>query len=178
MTREPGATRIGKQIRAMILDPANKDDDLADRAEALLYAADRAQHVATVIRPALSRGDVVVCDRYIDSSLAYQGYGRGHDLADIKRLSMWAADNLLPDLTVVLDLDPAAGMTRVFDRGNAQDRFEQLKGGFHERVREGFLTLAAAEPARYVVLDATATPSEVHARVVALVAALLPVTQS
>ncbi len=149
LTREPGATRIGASIRALLLDPDS--DGLAPRSEALLYAADRAQHVATVILPALQRGAVVITDRYVDSSLAYQGAGRALELDDVRRLSQWATGGLVPDLTVLLDIDPVIGLARAT---GTPDRIEQESLDFHRRVRAGFLALAGQDPQRYVVVSA------------------------
>lgn len=152
-TREPGATAMGKRIRSLILDRSD-GDDLSPRAEALLYAADRAHHVNTVIRPALERGTIVVSDRYVDSSLAYQGAGRTLPAEEIAWLSRWATSGLRPDLVVLLDVDPTVGLRRAEERG-AKDRLESESIGFHERVRKAFLDLAATDPERYLVLDAT-----------------------
>jgi dTMP kinase len=149
VTREPGATAIGSQVRALLLDPANR---VARRAEALLYAADRADHVEKVIRPALERGDVVISDRYVDSSLAYQGSGRDLAREDVARISRWATDGLVPDLTVLLDVPTGTGLTRV---GVEPDRIEAEPEEFHERVRRGFRELAERNPERYLVVDAT-----------------------
>jgi dTMP kinase len=154
-TREPGATPIGKKIRQLVLDPPDGDGPpLSPRAEALLYAADRAHHVATVIRPALARGTIVISDRYIDSSLAYQGAGRTLPVDEIKWLSRWATGGLIPDLVVLLDIDPADGLRRAEDRG-VMDRLEAESLVFHQRVRRAFLDLAAADPERYLVVNAT-----------------------
>jgi dTMP kinase len=153
-TREPGGTPSGAAIRSLLLDPATH---LSPRAEALLYAADRAHHVATVIRPALDRGAVVISDRYVDSSLAYQGAGRTLDRADVAYLSTWATQGLVPDFTVLLDLDPEVGLARAGD----PDRLEAEPLDFHRRVRAGFLDLALAEPSRYVVVDAERAPEAV-----------------
>jgi dTMP kinase len=147
--------------------------DIAPRAEALLYAADRAHHVATVVRPALDRGAVVVQDRYLDSSVAYQGAGRVLDADEVRRLSLWASGGLLPDLTVLLDLDPAAARARLDAADKPFDRLEAERADFHTRVRAGFLALAAAEPDRFVVLDATRAADELAAAVRARVAGLL-----
>jgi dTMP kinase len=151
-TREPGGSRIGQNIRALLLDPANTDID--PRAEALLYAADRAQHAATVLHPALEAGHIVLTDRYLDSSVAMQGHARNLGVDDVRHLSLWGSRNLVPDLTILLDIDPRAGVQRALDRGPAT-RFELEKAEFHLAVREGFLALAAAEPHRYAVIDAT-----------------------
>ena len=160
-TREPGGTVLGGAIRDLLL---HGSDPIAPRAEALLYAADRAHHVATVVRPALERGDVVVQDRYLDSSIAYQGAGRVLDPAEVRRLSLWAAEDLLPDLTVLLDLDPAAARARRGGRA-AEDRLEAEHDDFHARVRTAFLGLAEAEPDRFVVVDAAAPEDAVAARI-------------
>ena len=152
--------------------------DVAPRAEALLFAADRAQHVATVVRPALERGAIVVTDRYLDSSVAYQGAGRSLDGDDIARLSRWATEGLTPDLTVLLDLDPALGrVRRGRDAGRAgDDKLESLPDDFHDRVRSRFLDLARREPHRYLVLDAGDPVDELQEAVRTRVKALLPVS--
>lgn len=169
-TFEPGDGVLGQAIRAIVLDPANTE--LVDRAEALLYAADRAQHVATVIAPALAAGQIVITDRYVDSSLAYQSAGRGQPFDEVAYISAWATDGLVPDLTVVLDLPVEIGLARVRGRA-AVDRLESESQGFHDRVRRAFLTLAASEPARYLVLDATAAPEIIAAHIVDGVSELL-----
>lgn len=175
VTREPGATPVGARIRRLLLDP---DVELTDEAEALLYAADRAEHVARVVRPALERGSVVISDRYVDSSVAYQGYGRGLDPATVLRLSRWATADLLPDLTVLLDLPVEDGMARARARGAAAgertDRLEAEAREFHERIRAGFLQLVADDPARYAVVDATGQPDDVAAAVLHAVEPTLP----
>jgi dTMP kinase len=168
VTREPGATDAGTRIRAVLLDPATT---LSARSEALLYAADRAHHVAEVVQPALARGAVVISDRYVDSSLAYQGAGRELDHDEIAELSRWATDGLQPTLTVLLDIDPAVGLARAT---GAPDRIEQESLAFHQAVRQGFLDLAGAEPHRYLVLSASHTADAVHEAVVARVTPLLP----
>nr|BFE63709.1 dTMP kinase [Dactylosporangium thailandense] len=155
VTHEPGATPIGSSIRSLVLDrPADGGEVLTPRAEALLYAADRAHHVASVVRPALERGAVVISDRYVDSSLAYQGAGRTLPVDEVSWLSKWATGGLKPDLVVLLDLDPSVGLARAGKRGEA-DRLESESLAFHERVRYAFLDLASADPSRYLVLDAT-----------------------
>jgi dTMP kinase len=164
VTREPGATEVGRRIRQMVLSGATGEGP-SPRAEALLYAADRAHHVATVVRPALARGAVVVSDRYVDSSLAYQGAGRTLPVDEVSWLSSWATGGLKPDLVVLLDIDPAAGLARVAARGERADRLEGESLDFHERVRYAFLDLAATDPQRYLVLDA-ARPADEIARVV------------
>ena len=153
-TQEPGATKVGMRLRALLLDTAHTG--LSARSETLMYAADRAEHVASVIRPALERGAVVVTDRYVDSSLAYQGAGRLLPVSEVATLNQWATGGLTPDLTILLDLAPAVGLQR---RERSGDRLEAEPTAFHERVRRGFLALAEAEPERYLVLDAT-RPSE------------------
>jgi dTMP kinase len=174
-TREPGGTDLGVEIRAMVL---HRRGHIAPRAEALLYAADRAHHVATVVRPALERGDVVLQDRYLDSSVAYQGAGRILGADEVRSLSLWATDGLLPDLTVLLDLDEASGRERL-DRSRTQyDRLEAEAAEFHGRVRSAFLALAEAEPARFLVLDASLPVDEIAGAVRDRVATLLPSTKN
>jgi dTMP kinase len=162
-THEPGATAFGLKVRSILLDSG--DGALTPRAEALLFAADRAHHVDTVIRPALDRGDVVITDRYVDSSLAYQGAGRALSLDDIRRLSRWATNGLRPDLTVLLDLDPEVGLQRARAQGGGQDRLERESPEFHQRVRRAFRALADAAPDRYLVVDAGRRPDVVAAMV-------------
>jgi len=161
-TREPGGTEVGVRIRDIVL---HHRGHIAARAEALLYAADRAHHVETVVQPAIARGDVVIQDRYLDSSVAYQGAGRVLDADDVRALSLWATGGLLPDLTVLLDLDPTAARRRLDADDKPFDRLEAEKSDFHARVRAGFLTLAEREPDRFVVLDATQPPEVLAARV-------------
>ena len=160
VTFEPGATKAGAAIRKVLL--SNAQDELAPRAEAMLYAADRADHVENVVRPALARGAVVITDRYVDSSLAYQGGGRALPMAEIRRLSRWATGGLRPDLTVLLDLDPAVGLARA---GGNPDRMEAESLAFHERVRETFRELAHHGRSRYVVVDAARSPEDIAADV-------------
>jgi dTMP kinase len=155
-TREPGATRLGVQLRRILLDPAT--GSIASRAETMLYIADRAQHVEETIRPALEAGNWVVTDRYVDSTIAYQGAGRGvpeHELRDLSRL---AVDGIRPDLTVVLDIDPETGLARA---GASPDRMEAEPLEFHRRVRRSFTDQAARQPGNYLVVDAAASPAEV-----------------
>lgn len=156
-TRQPGGTDVGQTIRRLLLD--GKPGSISDRAEALLYAADRAQHVDEVVRPALDAGHIVVSDRYVDSSIAYQGAGRAMSAAWIETLSEWATGRLEPDLTIVLDVDPLIGLARAARRGFV-DRLEAETVDFHHRVRDTFLELAKADPARYLVLDATVPARE------------------
>jgi dTMP kinase len=168
-TFEPGGTPVGAAVRAIVLDTAHTG--LAPRAEVLLYAADRAQHAAAVLRPTLAEGGIVVTDRYIDSSLAYQGAGRTIPLEEVATISRWATEGLRPDLTVLLDLPPETGLARARGRAVA-DRLESESLDFHERVRATFLALAAAAPERYLVLDATRGVEELAADVRARVGAL------
>ena len=171
-TFEPGGTPAGAAVRAIVLDRAHTG--LSPRAEALLYAADRAQHAHAVLRPALAAGEVVVTDRYVDSSLAYQGAGRTIGLDDVAAISRWATQGLRPDLTVLLDLPPETGLARARGRADA-DRLESESLEFHQRVRDTFRALAAAEPGRYLVLDATRGVEELAADVRQRVGALLEV---
>ncbi|TCB92852.1 dTMP kinase [Micromonospora zingiberis] len=172
VTREPGATDIGERIRALVLETTT-DEAPSPRAEALLYAADRAHHVATVVRPALTQGAVVISDRYVDSSLAYQGAGRTLPVDELSWLSSWATGGLKPDLVVLLDVDPRTGLSRVAERNRAADRLEAESLAFHERVRYAFLDLAAADPKRYLVLDAGHPAEQIAERVARRVAELL-----
>ncbi|SEG80038.1 dTMP kinase [Nonomuraea solani] len=149
-TREPGSTKVGMRLRAILLDAAERG--LSARSEALLYAADRAEHVEKVIRPALYRGSLVVTDRYVDSSLAYQGAGRALDPKDVSKINAWATGGLVPHLTVLIDTPPEIGLTRL---GGAADRIESEPLEFHQRVRKEFRALAAAAPERYLVVDGT-----------------------
>ncbi len=157
LTREPGGTELGLEIRRLV---QHTPGEVAPRAEALLYAADRAHHVATVVLPALARGAIVVQDRYLDSSVAYQGAGRELDIDEVRRLSLWATDGQLPDVTFLLDLPADVGRTRLGAARTQYDRLEEVDLGFAERVRDAYLALAAAEPERFVVIDATGTPEE------------------
>lgn len=165
LTREPGGTALGTEIRRLILD----GDHVDARAEALLYAADRAHHVATLVRPHLEAGGIVLGDRYLDSSVAYQGVGRALDPAQVRALSLWAVEGLLPHRTVLLDLPPEEISRR--RTAASLDRLERAGAAFHAAVREEFLALARREPERWSVIDATLPPDEVHA---AVVAALTP----
>ncbi len=161
-TRDPGGSEVGQLIRDIVL---HHRGDIAPRAEALLYAADRAHHIATVVRPALQRGDVVIQDRYLDSSVAYQGAGRVLDAAEVRALSMWAAEGALPDVTVLLDLDPKAARARLDSADKPFDRLEAEKDDFHQRVRDAFLALAAADADRFLVVDASEHADDVAARI-------------
>lgn len=165
-TREPGGTAMGVELRRLVLH----GEDMAPRTEALLYAADRAHHVDTVVRPALERGAVVITDRYLDSSVAYQAGGRELSAAEIENLSAWATHGLMPHVTLLLDLDPQIGVARV---PGGLDRLERAGTDFHVRTREAYLARAAAHPGRIVVVDASLSVEEVHAQVVAAVTARL-----
>ena len=159
--REPGGTRVGEAVRALLLDPEHAGLD--STAELLLYEASRAQLVAEVIEPALAAGEVVLCDRFYDSTTAYQGHARGLDLARIRELNTVASLGIVPDRTVVLDIDPDAGVTRA--TRNGADRLEGESAAFHRAVRAGFLAIAAEEPARVVVVDALGSMEVVSERV-------------
>lgn len=165
LTREPGGTEIGGQLRAVLLDPKTKN--LSDRAEALLMAADRAQHVAELVEPALASGRHVVTDRFAGSSIAYQGHGRGLPIDEIRELSLWATNGVWPDLIILLDVPEAEADRRL---GSARDRMEAEPASFHAAVLDGFRAQAAAEPDRWVVIDGTPSIEEVSAAVSAVVA--------
>lgn len=169
-TREPGGTEVGVEIREIVL---HHRGDISPRAEALLYAADRAHHVATVVRPALERGDVVIQDRYIDSSIAYQGVGRVLDPEAVRGLSEWATEGLAPDLTILLDLDADAARERLDEARTRYDRLEAEASEFHDRVRAAYLALAEAEPGRFLVVDAARPVDEIAGDIRARVAGLL-----
>ncbi|MFF4588033.1 dTMP kinase [Streptomyces sp. NPDC001388] len=173
LTREPGATPVGKRLRSILLDVSSAG--LSHRAEALLYAADRAEHVDTVVRPALERGAVVITDRYVDSSVAYQGAGRDLSPTEIARISRWATNGLVPHLTVLLDVSPETARERFTE---APDRLESEPAEFHTRVRSGFLTLAAADPGRYLVVDAGQEPEAVTAVVRHRLDRMLPLSEA
>lgn len=163
-TREPGGTPIGERIRALVLEHGHGEVD--PRTEALLFAASRAAHVQQRILPALRRGALVLCDRYVDSSVAYQGVGRGLGAAAIAELNDWATSGLTPDLTVVLDIDPAVSRARQTQRdGGAADRMESADDAFRARLRAAFLDRAAAAPQRYLVVDAAAEPVQIHQQI-------------
>jgi dTMP kinase len=168
LTQEPGGTPLGRGIRSLLLDP--RDEPVDPMAEALLYFADRAQHVAQRIRPALAKGLVVICDRYVDSSLAYQGYGRGLSLEALRSLAEVATGGLRPDLTLFLDVPVETGLSRIARRGIV-DRLESELREFHERVLEGYHTLIAADPGRFVCIPGTGAAQAVFARVRAAVEA-------
>jgi dTMP kinase len=168
-THEPGATKVGMRLRALLLDTAHTG--MSPHAEALMYAADRAEHVASVIAPALDRGAIVITDRYVDSSLAYQGAGRNLPVEDIARFNWWATGGRMPDLTILMDMDPIAGLRR---RVRSADRLEAEPAEFHQRVRAGFQALAQAEPARYLVLNADRPTEEITRDIQNRVRGMLP----
>jgi dTMP kinase len=157
-TLEPGGTDLGVEIRHLLL---HRKGEVSVRSEALLYAADRAHHVASKIRPALAKGQIVISDRYLDSSVAYQGAGRQLDLTEVRDLSLWAVDNLLPDLTVLLDFDAAAASIRRGQTGAEPDRLEREKISFFEAARETYKEHAAAEPNRFHLVDAAQDPESI-----------------
>ncbi|MFM1992917.1 MAG: hypothetical protein RL600_745 [Actinomycetota bacterium] len=169
-TLEPGGTELGVEIRHLLL---HRKGEVAPRAEALLYAADRAHHVATMVRPALESGTDVVMDRYLDSSVAYQGAGRDLDATQIRDLSLFAVEGLLPHLTILLDLEAAAALARRSKTGAEPDRLEREKTDFFEAVRQGYLELAAAEPNRFFIVDARQNVDEMAALIRARVDALI-----
>lgn len=159
ITREPGGTITGKKIRSILLDPENKEIDPV--AELLLYNADRVNHINKIIRPSLSKGKIIICDRYFDSTIAYQGYARGLNISLIKQLHELVAENLKPDITFLLDLKPKIGLERVWkqvkngERSFIETRFEKEVLSFHEKVRKGFLAMAEFEPDRFKIIDAS-----------------------
>lgn len=159
LTREPGGTEVGNILRHIVLD--NSTGELSPRTEALLYAADKAEHVDRVVLPALADGAIVLTDRYVDSTLAYQGAGRHLDPAEVEHIARWATSSLRPHLTIVLDIDPAIGHTRF----EGADRIESEPLEFHQRVRSHFLELAAADPGHYLVVNGEDSPEQIHASV-------------
>ena len=159
LTRQPGATEVGKILRRIVLD--NDTGELSPRTEVLLYAADKAEHVDQVVLPALAEGTIVLTDRYVDSLLAYQGGGRQLDSAEVEHVARWATSDLRPHLTIVLDIDPAIGHARF----EGADRIEAEPLEFHQRVRQHFLDLAAADPQHYLVVGGGGTPAEIHAEI-------------
>lgn len=168
-TREPGGTELGEELREIVLHGRGH---ITPKSEALIYAADRAHHVATKVRPAIQRGEIVVQDRYLDSSVAYQGVARGLGAKEVRNVSLWATDGLLPDLTILLDLDESVGRDRMSSR-TKYDRLEAEEREFHAAVRSAYLELAAAEPMRFLVVDATGEVAEIAANIRERVAALL-----
>ncbi len=170
LTREPGGTDVGLELRDIIL---HRKGFLAPRAEALLYAADRAHHVHTVVRPALERGDVVVQDRFFDSSVAYQGAGRVLSEDEVRDLSLWAVEDLRPNLTIVLDVPAEVARARRDSTRDVYDRLEAEADDFHERVRQAYHRLAGAEPERIVIVDGELPAEEIHQQIVSRVQSLL-----
>lgn len=176
LTQEPGGTPLGDEVRRLVLHIRGMSDDLDPRADALLYAAGRAQHVARVIRPAVARGDWVVCARYVDSSLAYQGAGYGNDLDDLRTLQDFATGGLRPDLTILLDVPVEVGLERT-RRRTEWNRFEDTEAvSFFERVRAAYLAFAAEEPDRYRIVDGSGTVEDADARIREVVAEAFGVT--
>jgi dTMP kinase len=174
LTHEPGGTPLGEEIRRIVLHMRGMSDDLDPRADALLYAAGRAQHVARVIRPALERGAWVVCARYLDSSLAYQGAGYGNDMVELRRLQEFATVGLLPDLTLLLDVPVEVGLERTRRRAE-WNRFEDTEGAaFFEQVRSAYLRLAEEEPERFRLVDGSGSVTDADLAIRELVEPLLP----
>lgn len=171
LTHEPGDSEVGRRLREILLSP--QTGELDHRTETLLYAADKAEHVGKLVRPALARGAVVVTDRYVDSTLAYQGAGRDLLLQDVERVARWATRGLRPHLTVLLDLPPMVGLARL----GSPDRLEAEPLGFHERVRAAFLQMAAADPDHYLVVDASRDGTAIAAEIAARVDTLLPLAE-
>ena len=159
VTREPGGSDLGNELRDIVL---HRRGFIAPRAEALIYAADRAHHIHEVVRPALERGEVVLQDRYLDSSVAYQGAGRVLDPSEVREVSLWATEGLMPDVTVLLDVPADIGLARQASEERAYDRLEAEALEFHERVRDSYLAIAQENPDRVVVIDGTAAIDEVH----------------
>jgi dTMP kinase len=170
VTREPGGSDLGNELREIVL---HRRGFIAPRAEALIYAADRAHHIHEVVRPALERGEVVLQDRYLDSSVAYQGAGRVLDPQEVKGVSLWATEGLMPDVTILLDVPAGVGMERQAQQERQYDRLEAEALDFHERVRESFLAIAAEQPERVTVIDGTRSIGDIHAVVTQRVSAAL-----
>ena len=166
-TREPGGTDIGDQIRSVIMDMKNKSMD--PRAEILLFCASRAQLVSELIRPSLASGKIVLCDRYADSTMAYQGYGHGLDRTALKNLLEFATGGLKPDLTILLDISAEAGLRRRITNHDEWNRMDDYALQFHERVRKGYLEMAAAEPERFAVIHADRSKEEIHDEIVSVI---------
>lgn len=170
ITREPGGTAIGKRIRSILLDP--KSIDLDPLAELLLYIADRAQHIKTLIKPALKAGKTVICDRFFDATVVYQGYARGLDITKIYGLHQLVCDNLMPEITFLFDLPVKTGLKRALQqidngaRTKKETRFEEEKLNFHEKVRAGYLALAHKEPERFKIIDATLDKTKVFDQII------------
>lgn len=167
LTREPGAKGLGEQLREILL---NYDGIVSDRCESFLFLADRAQHIDTIVVPAVDAGKIVLCDRHIDSTVAYQGYGRGQDIEQINKLNMIATNNRKPDLTIVFDIDVETSMSRV---GSEKDRMESSGTEFFNKVRHGYLEIAKQEPQRVRVLDSAKSIEEIHESVIKLINSLV-----
>lgn len=181
LTREPGGTMIGDQVRRILLDPANTQLD--PKSELLLYAAARAQHLAELIAPELAAGKIVLCDRFSDATLAYQGYGRGLDLTLIRTLDQVVTDGMRPDLTILLDIDVAAGLSRARGRNSSgglesEGRFENEDLSFHQRVRRGYLELAKRDPSRFRIVDASPQPEVIQDSLRQIIDEVLKTAQS
>lgn len=170
VTREPGGTDLGVELRGIVM---HRTGFIAPRAEALLYAADRSHHIHTVVRPALERGEIVLQDRYLDSSVAYQGAGRVLNSDEVRELSLWATERLMPNLTVLLDVPASVAKARQAQTERQYDRLEAEAEDFHTRVRESYLTLAHAEPERFLVIDGERPVEEIHQVIVDKVSDLL-----
>ncbi len=170
LTREPGGTEVGIELRSIVM---HRTGFIAPRAEALLYAADRSHHIHTVVRPALERGEIVLQDRYLDSSVAYQGAGRVLDSVEVRELSLWATERLMPNLTVLLDVPASVAKARQAQTERQYDRLEAEAEDFHTRVRESYLTLAEAEPERFLVIDGERPLEEIHQVIIDKVSDLL-----
>jgi dTMP kinase len=170
LTREPGGTDLGVELRNIVM---HRKGFIAPRAEALLYAADRSHHIHTVVRPALERGEIVVQDRYLDSSVAYQGAGRVLDPDEVRELSLWGTERLMPDLTVLLDVPASVAKARQAQTEREYDRLEAEAEDFHTRVRESYLSLAAAEPERFLVVNGELPVEEIHQSIIIKVSDLL-----
>jgi len=170
LTREPGGTDLGVELRNIVL---HRKGFIAPRAEALLYAADRSHHIRSLVRPALERGEVVVQDRYLDSSVAYQGAGRVLDPEEVRELSLWATERLMPHLTVLLDVPASVAKARQAQTDREYDRLEAEAEDFHTRVRESYLSLAAAEPQRFLVVNGELPIEEIHQSIITKVSDLL-----
>lgn len=170
VTREPGGTDLGNELRQLVM---HRKGFIAPRAEALMYAADRSHHVQTVVRPALERGEIVVQDRYLDSSIAYQGAGRVLDVDEIRNLSVWATEGLVPDLTILLDVSADVARLRRLKASAAFDRLEAENENFHNRVRESYLALAKRDPARWLVVDGEMPVQQIHSEILAKLALVL-----
>ncbi len=174
-TREPGATKVGQAIRKLVLD--QELESLTPKAELMLFAADRAQHVSEIIAPALNRGAIVICDRYIHSTLAYQGYGRGLDIKHLELLNQQATNGLVPDLVLLLDLDPAIGLSRASGRKKEDwTRFEAQELNFHKNIRSGFLELAKDPKNNFKIIDASKEPEELYIDAINAVNATLTIS--